>query len=294
MKHLSESRTGWGWAWTLALPVLCALALLTGCSPASLLNSFVPDDGYVVHEDLRYGTANRQMLDVYVPEASPVAAPVVMFFYGGSWRNGSRQSYRFIGEALARKGFVVVVPDYRLYPEVRFPAFVEDGAQAVRWVADNAQAYGGDPDRIVLMGHSAGAHVAALLAFDERYLDQANVPRSKIRALMGVAGPYSFDPLAYRTTRRVFAGLEDPNQARPITFVDGAGVKTLLLHGAEDTTVLPRNSEEFAARIEESGGEAQLLEYPDIGHIKIILSLAAPFRGRDTVYEDTIAFLKSL
>ena len=186
------------------------------------------------------------------------------------------------------------MPDYRLYPEVRFPDFVADGARALRWLRAHAGDFGGDPERIILMGHSAGAHIAALLAYDRRYLAREAVPASAISGLVGLAGPYAFDPLAYRSTRAIFAGLADPDQARPIAFVGGAGPPALLLHGTEDRTVLPRNSRDMAARIELSGGRATYREYPDTGHVGLVLSLAAPFRGRDAVYADTIAFLKSL
>ena len=276
------------------LCALCALLLVAACSPATLLNAFVPSDGYSVRHDLAYGDGERQRLDLYLPAEGPERAPVVVYFYGGSWKSGSREAYRFIGEALARQGFIVAIPDYRLYPEVRFPAFVEDGARAVGWLSTHAPDFGGDPDRLILMGHSAGAHIAALLAFDRRYLGREAVPKSSIRGLVGVAGPYAFDPLAYDSTKPIFTGLGKPEQARPITFAANGSVDTLLLHGADDTTVLPRNSRDFASRIQNSGGQATVLEYPEIGHIKIILSFAAPFRGRDSVYQDTIDFLRSL
>jgi acetyl esterase/lipase len=198
---------------------------LGACSPATLLNAFVPSDGYVLQKDVAYGDAERQVMDIYRPEDGPVDrtdnAPVVVFFYGGSWKSGSRQSYRFMGEALARSGFVVAVPDYRFYPDVRFPDFFEDGARAVRWVSTHAREFGGDPGRIILMGHSAGAHIAALPAFDERYLARQGVPGASLRGLVGVAGPYAFDPLAYGSTKPIFSGLADTDQARPITFVGG-------------------------------------------------------------------------
>ena len=280
------------------LEVFSVVLPLAACSPATLLNAFVPSDGYVLQKDVAYGDADRQVMDIYRPEDGSADksgdAPVVVFFYGGSWKSGSRSSYRFMGEALARSGFVVAVPDYRLYPDVRFPDFVEDGARAVRWVSTHVREFGGDPGRIILMGHSAGAHIAALLAFDERYLARQGVPGASLRGFVGVAGPYAFDPLAYRSTKPIFSGLADTDQARPITFVGGEDVAALLLHGADDRTVFPQNSRDFAARIRDAGGRVKLLEYDDTGHIKIILSFAALFRGRDTVYEDTIGFLKSL
>ena len=274
---------------------LTATALLcSACSPAALLNPFIPSDGYLSHTDQAYGDADRQVLDIYVPEAHHELSPVIVYFYGGSWKRGSRQTYRFIAEAFAPKGFVVAIPDYRLYPDVRFPTFVEDAASAIRWVREHAPRFGGDPDRIILMGHSAGAHIAALLAFDDRYLSNAGVPATSLSGMVGIAGPYAFDPLAYRTTRPIFSTVTDSDAARPISFVDGEDIPALLLHGADDTTVLPWNAEQLAARIRESGGQATVREYADTGHIGIILSLAAPFRGRDTVYDDTVKFLNAL
>jgi len=280
------------------LLILAAPLVAAACSPAVLINPFLPTDGYVPHTGLAYGTADRQVLDLYTPQGAPEArsepAPVIVYFYGGSWKSGSRQTYKFIAEALAPRGYVVVVPDYRLYPEVRFPAFVEDAARAVRWVRNNARQFGGDPDRIILMGHSAGAHIAALLAFDERYLAEAGVPAAAIRGLVGLAGPYAFDPLAYSSTRPIFAGVTDIDTARPVTFADGEGVPALLLHGAADTTVLPWNTHQLAARIREADGPATVRVYPGTGHIGIILSYAVLFRGRDPVYEDTLRFLDGL
>jgi len=279
--------------------LLAAAAALPfgGCAPADLLNAFIPSEGYEHLPDLAYGQGDRHRLDLYVPAAAP--APVIVFFYGGSWKNGSRSHYRFIGEALARQGFVVAVPDYRLFPEVRFPAFVEDGAQAVHWVRNNIGSFGGDPDRIILMGHSAGAHIAALLVLDETYFAEAGMTQASLSGLVGVAGPYAFDPVTHAKTKDIFSGVTAPDRTRPIAFAPGApangsSIPALLLHGAEDTTVLPENSRALAEELRKAGGEATFREYSDRGHIGIILSFAAPFRGRDRVYEDTVTFLKTL
>jgi len=273
---------------------------LGGCAPATVLNAFVPSEGYELRSDLAYGSGERHGLDLYIPADTTAApAPVIVYFYGGSWKNGSREHYRFIGEALARQGFLVAVPDYRLFPAVRFPAFVEDGAQTVRWVRDNIDSFGGDPGRIILMGHSAGAHIAALLVLDESYLADAGVSRNSLRGLVGVAGPYAFDPVTHKKTKDIFAGVAKPDRTRPITFApeataNGGGVPALLLHGAEDTTVLPANSRALAEELRKAGSRATFREYAERGHIGIILSFAAPFRDRDSVYQDTIAFLKTL
>src|SRR3954471_10166956 len=156
--------------------LLCVLLVAAGgCTKFQMLNATVPAWGYHRASNLSYGKEPRQSLDVYTPCGDPKHAPVVIFFYGGYWQWGSKSDYRFVGQALASKGFIAVLPDYRLYPRVTFPAFVEDGAQAVRWTRDHIARYGGDPNRLYLMGHSAGAHTAALLAVDPHYLQDAGV-----------------------------------------------------------------------------------------------------------------------
>jgi acetyl esterase/lipase len=274
-----------------------ALALIVGlpiaaCGPAALLNALVPDDGYRVERDLAYGDAARQRLDLYLPGAVVAPAPVVVIFYGGRWVAGSKTDYRFVGEALAARGFVVVIPDYRLYPEVRFPTFVEDGAAAVAWVRRNIGRFGGEPWQIHLMGHSAGAHIAALLALDQRYLAAAGVEPGTLESFVGLAGPYDFLPLTDATLKRVFAA-DDLAATQPITFAERSAPRALLLHGEDDRTVLPRNSQHLAAALEAAGGRAQLRLYPDLDHVALVAALAAPLRWLAPVLDDVTGFLRA-
>lgn len=273
------------------LVALLLLLVLASCSPVDLLNATVPEDGYAAHQDVAYGDAARHRLDLYVPDGLDRPAPVVVFFYGGSWRNGDRGDYLFAAEALASRGFVAVVPDYRLYPDVAFPGFLADGAMAVGWVRDQIAGYGGDPGRIFLMGHSAGAYNAAMLALDPRYLADAGVDRSVVRGLIGLSGPYDFLPLDTRVTRRVFGGAPDLPATQPINFVDGGAPPMLLLTGADDRTVRPRNSRSLASAANGSGGSAMLRVYPDMGHIGIVLALAAGHRDGAPVLDDVAAFV---
>ncbi len=252
---------------------------------------FVSREGYRIERGLAYGADRRQVLDVYVPDGAARPARVVVFFYGGAWRSGSRGYYRFLGQALTSRGFVVVIPDYRVAPEVRFPAFVEDGARAVGWVHKTIAHYGGNSDDIWLMGHSAGAHIAALLVTDNRYLGAAGVPKASIRGFVGLAGPYAIDPLKYPITRAAFAGLTTPEAAQPMTYVDGDEPPMLLLHGADDDTVWPVNSHAFADRVNAAGGRAEVIDVPDTGHIGILLSLSEAFRGSGGVFDDIVGFL---
>jgi acetyl esterase/lipase len=218
----------------------------------------------------------------------------VVFFYGGSWKDGSRAQYRFAGEALTSKGFIAVIADYRHFPEVRFPAFQTDAALALRWTVDHIAAYNGDPDAIFVMGHSAGAHMGALLAVDPTHARAAGVNDNTIKGFIGLAGPYAMVPSQVNSIRDVFAGLPDENVARPVHFVTAAGPKPppmLLLYGLGDKTVGRANASEFAARVRSTGGEATVIEYPDITHPGIILAMAHYFRDRAPVLEDAAAFV---
>lgn len=276
----------------LALSLLAA-ASLGGCSAVDALNATVPLAGETVLRDVRFMPGARGMMDVYRPAAAAGALPVVVFFYGGSWRSGSRGDYRFVAAELARRGMVVVVPDYRLFPQVRFPAFLEDGARAVAAVRRQAAAWGGDPQRIVLAGHSAGAWIAAMLALDPEYLAADGVRRGAIAGLVGIAGPYDFDPAAFDSTRGVFAGAARV-ATQPISFADGRAPPMLLLHGADDTTVEPRNSRALGARVAAAGGAATVRIYPGVGHIGIAMSFAPLFRAKAPALEDMAAFVLAL
>ncbi|HZK82849.1 MAG TPA: alpha/beta hydrolase, partial [Humisphaera sp.] len=166
----------------------------TGCTGFDLLNAPVCGCGYLRTANIAYGDQPRQSLDVYRPRGAAANGRVVVFFYGGEWSAGKKADYRFAADALVSKGFVVVLPDYRLHPQVTFPAFVEDGAKAVRWTHDNISRFGGDPTHIYLMGHSAGAQIAALLTLDRHYLADVGLDTSVIRGTAGLSGPYYFFP----------------------------------------------------------------------------------------------------
>jgi len=271
-----------------------AVSMTIACSPLQLLNLAVPRSGYTLTRDLAYGERPRQRLDVYAPIRHRALLPTVVFFYGGRWSGGDKADYRFVGQALAAKDMIAVIADYRLYPQVRFPAFLEDGAMAVRWVRDHLQIYGGDPDKIFLMGHSAGAHIAAMLALDERYLVAEGLSRTTLRGMVGLSGPYDFLPFTSEDLREIFAPAADARQTQPIHFVDGNEAPLLLLAGGKDTTVKPANSINLAARVKAAGGQAKLIEYPGRGHAGMLVALAAPLRKLDPVLDDSTDFVQQL
>jgi acetyl esterase/lipase len=279
----------------------CMVAVLAGalggCTTAQLLNALIPTQGYSRVEAIPYAeTVNpRQTLDVYAPRQAVASdkRPVVVFFYGGSWQDGDKETYQFVGEALTAQGYVAVIPDYRVYPQVNFPIFINDAAAAVRWTMMHVQAFGGEPRQIFLMGHSAGAHIAMLLGLDPRYLDAAGVAPGTVRAVIGMAGPYDFLPLTDPKLEALFANASGLASTQPINFVHRGEPPLLLLHGLSDTVVLPRNSERLAAAARDVGAPVELIEYPDYGHVGLIAGTAAPLRGGSPVMPDITAYINA-
>jgi acetyl esterase/lipase len=269
--------------------------MLTSCSQLQLLNATVSHRGYDRTTDLAYGPDARQKLDIYQPQNAMSNAPVVIFFYGGSWRNGSKTDYRFVAKALTSRGFITVLPDYRLYPAVTFPKFVEDGAAAVRWVCDHIGSYGGDTNRIYLMGHSAGSHIAALLTLNPGYLQNVGLPRKAIRATATLSGPYDFVPNPW--DRPVFSlpansDFIDPN-IEPITFVDGKAPPMLLVQGLRDKIVSPSNTTNLVTRIRSAGGQVDFIFYPNRGHAAVVVALVPPYQWLAPVLKDVTDYFNA-
>jgi acetyl esterase/lipase len=239
---------------------------------------------------IAYAKGARHTLDVCRPKTA-TAAPVVVFFYGGGWRSGSKAMYRYVAKALARRGYVAVVPDYRMYPEVRYPDFLDDGARAVRWAKDNAHKFGGDPEKLFLMGHSAGAHIAAMLAIDASWLEKVGLaPSRDIAGLIGVSGPYDFLPLRDETLKIIFGGADRP-QTQPINHVTPGAPPALLLTGGNDDVVDAGNSTRLAERLRAAGNDATAIVYPRTGHYIIVAALASVLRALVPVLRDTDAFI---
>ena len=267
------------------------LSLLTACSQVAL--NLIAPCGYHVVRDLAYGTDPRQKLDLYVPDKLTGPAPVLLFFYGGGWTGGSKARYFSFGQAFASKGIITAVADYRLYPQVRYPAFVEDGARAFAWLRAHAPEHGGDPNNLFLAGHSAGAYIAVMLAADRSYLKMAGADPASIRGVIGISGPYDFLPLKDDELIAIFGGANRP-ETQPIHYIDGTRPPMLLVTGTEDTIVAPGNTSRLAARLRSIGSPVEQRIYPGIGHIGIILSLVPGLRGRTSLYGDMLEFVRSI
>lgn len=275
--------------WVLAAGLV---VLAAACSPLKTFNAVVPKDSgasLAVHA-AAFGPDPRQRIDVYTPTAMARAPrPIIVFFYGGSWNSGTRSGYAFVGRALAAQGFVVAIPDYRLVPQVRYPAFLEDNAAAVRWVRAHAAEFGGDGDRVVLAGHSAGAYNAAMLALAPRYLGD---DRKAVRGLIGLAGPYDFLPFDGPIVQQAFGGIGNPVDTQPVHYAGREAPPAFLATADKDDVVKPANSDALASRLEAAGVQVERRRYPKIGHVGLVTAIARPFRSRAPVLADMVAFAR--
>lgn len=281
-----------------SLLLAAAFPALAACSPSlGTFDAFAPRDRGVrrIVSDAGYGAEERQRLDVYAPTGrTNERLPVLIFFYGGSWRSGDKDDYEWLGAALAAQGFVVVVPNYRLVPDVVFPAFVHDCAGAVRWAQDNVSAHGGDSERLVLCGHSAGAYNAIMVALAAEYLSAAGADARRIRGAIGLAGPYDFLPFDVDATRDAFGSAPDATQTQPITFARADAPPLLLLWGEDDETVGRRNIEGLERVQRSAQARVETKIYPNVDHISILLAISRPFRDRAPVLDDIAAFVRSV
>ena len=258
-------------------------------SGIGLVNALARGGGVSVTRDARFADGRRGLLDVYAPEGVH-DAPLVVFFYGGGWEDGSKADYRFAAIALAKRGVVVVVADYRLYPDVRFPDFIGDGAKAVRWARRNATEFGADPGLIFLVGHSAGAYIATMLALDKRNLDPDSL--AAVAGVVGLAGPYDFLPLRSDVLKRIFAPAGgDLSSSQPITYARGDAAPMLLLAGLTDTRVKPDNTRRLAARVTALGGRAEAHFYKRVNHTAIMGAFSPLLRPLAPSLSDTLAFI---
>ncbi len=293
--------------WTLIALALVALALL-GLWRWALANNAVAlldwgdrqfggNAGYrLALADGTYGPLPGQRIEVIVPDQpadQPAARPrpVVVFIHGGSWSFGSPRDYRFIGRTLAREGYVVVLPGYRMGAVGKFPAMLEDGATALAWTRDHAAQYGGDPAQVVLMGHSAGAYNAMMLTLDRQWLGRAGVADGFVKGVIGLSGPYDFYPFVSDSTRAAFGGAPDPVLTQPVHFVRSDAPHMLLITGDADTTVKPRNSLALAAAMTDAGMPTRAVVLSGVDHGGTVMKLAAPFSRDRRVLDPVLAFL---
>lgn len=272
--------------------------LAAACSPLGALNALAPKEknSKLLRANVAYGADRRQAYDVYAPvniavDTESGLAPMLVFFYGGGWDSGSKDLYSWAGRALASLGYVVVVPDYRLVPQVRFPDFLEDSEAAVRHAMANAEAYGADAQRLGLMGHSAGAYNAIMLALAPNYLGVPAGEQSALRAVIGVAGPYDFYPYDVPSTVNAFGQWPKPEETQPVNYARKTGAKFQLIYSRGDKVVGAHNAKNLAAKLKAAGDDVELIAYDKPSHPDMVAALSLPLRGRANTFGDVKDFL---
>lgn len=276
--------------------ILSSVLLLSSCTKLELLDATIPRYGYNVKETVAYGKLPRQTLDIYIPENLEKGeyAPVIVFFYGGSWQRGAKEDYRFVGESLSHKGYVTVIANYRLYPEVSFPAFVEDSALAVAWVHHHIRPYGGDPKNLYVAGHSAGAYNAMMLSLDPHYMKAVGGSPKWIRGAIGLSGPYDFLPVKDPTITAIFASAAASATQPALLKYNHHEVPALFLAtGEADTLVVPKNTESLVNHLKKHKTPVETHYYPGINHPGVAQALASPFTRIAPVVPDIVQFIEN-
>jgi acetyl esterase/lipase len=265
------------------LVVSCGGFIFTAANAPALFGKFER------RADIAYGVGARQRLDVYTPQHA-LNRPIIVFWYGGAWEQGKKSQYRFVGAALAKAGYIAVLPDYRIYPEVKFPAFVDDGAAALAWVVSHAAEIGGDPKRIFLAGHSAGAHLAAMLAYDPARLMRVGLPADIVRGFIGLSGPYALDPNT-DTYRAIFAAPYGLADWQPVLLARAGAPPALLIHGEADDVVYVGHARKMADALSALGVPVTLRTYPKRGHADTVAAFAVPAPHKLPVMEEIRRFV---
>ena len=279
----------------IAALALGGMAAFAACSPIAALNAVVSVSDLTVTRDLRYGPDARNLLDVYRPASSGTTmagerAPMLLFIHGGSWTGGSKDDYKFIGESFARAGYVVAVMSYRLAPQNVYPAYIQDAAQALAWLRSHAGDYGGNPDDLFVMGHSAGAFNAVEVVDNARWLSEAGVPITAVHGVIGVAGPYSYDYRGMGTANAFPAG-SDPATVMPAEHVRADAPPHLLLVAGNDTVVYPQNGERMKAALDTKKIPLTFKVLPNLDHYTIAGALARPLTFLGSARQDVLDFM---
>lgn len=261
-------------------------------SPIKMLNVLIPSHQYRLFENIAYGEFPCQLLDIYVPKNVTPNTSVIIFYYGGGWDSGSKKDYKFAAEAFTSNGYIVVIPDYRVYPDVIFPAFMQDPVSAAKWVKSHIADYGGNANSVFLAGHSAGAHLAVMMGVNSDYLAQEQMTPLDFAGVIGLAGPYDFLPLRSARLKEIFGPEHARWQSQPIHYVDGKNPPILLLVGLKDETVWPHNTLNLAEKIKSFGGHVQVATFERYNHVDMVAKLSKPLRGDGAMLASVITFIK--
>lgn len=243
-----------------------------------------------VSKNISYGRRAYQSADIYRSEICKKDCPVIVFFYGGGWVSGEKETYPFLARAFTDQGYVVVIPDYAKYPDVKFPEFIKDGAKALSFVEKNIAAYNGDPNNIIIAGHSAGAHLGAMLTYNPLYLQDEKFDHSRIKAFFGFSGPYAFTP-EEEPYIDIFGPPEKYPEMKVTNFVSENPIPAYLFNGVEDNVVPTKSMCKLAVSIHANNGSAVTKRYEDTDHIDMISAFSYTF-GREDIRKDVFQLLK--
>lgn len=264
----------------------------TACSPLAPINFLVPEDTYKLLSDQSYGSHERQTLDVYLPLDGLATAPVVVFFYGGTWRGGDRADYAFVGEALASRGVIAAIADYRVYPQVTYPDFLEDSAAATAWVRQQQDSWQPEPQPLFVMGHSSGAYNAAMLALDQRWLDEQGLAPQQLSGWIGLSGPYEFLPIVNPDVKPIFPYPDTPVETQPYFHAGAESPPALLLAATPDDLVDPeRNTGQLTEKLGKAGVSVETHYYESLHHLTIVVAMAKPLQWWAPVVDEVHDFI---
>lgn len=288
----SAAYRGMAARWLRVLSVGGVAITLSACMQLGFLtvNAAAFFGDYSQRIDIPYGKLPANRLDIYLP-AHAENCPVVVFFYGGGWKSGDKRLYKFVGAALAGAGIIAVIPNYRLYPAIRFPAFMQDAAKAVAWARRHAQQWGGDPSQLYLLGHSSGAYIAVMLALDQEYLRQVGGSTHWLRGVIGLAGPYDFLPFTDEYLKVLFGPPANFPSTQPINYVRPGAPPLLLMQGLRDHTVSPGNTRRLAAAMRRMGGQVKTQYFKNAGHAELVAVFSPLERDRLPVLQEVRAFI---
>jgi len=280
---------------------LVSLLVLSSIAPVHSHDAKPPDKKTslpAVEKDLPYADGgDQQMLDLYLPDKKDFTT--VVFTHGGGWHSGSRKAVNSIGEKLQSLGYGCALLSHRLAPKDKFPAQAEDVAAAFAWVKKNIQAKGGDPKRVVLMGHSSGAHLSLLIATDPKYLAKHELSPGDIVCVVGLSTPVDLEP---RQDKKGFGDALMAGKGADVFSRDAALMKaaspiqhvakdlppTLLVVGEKDFPMLEGDARAFAAKAKELGKEVSLFVGKGCDHMGVVRSVV---KERSPVRDEVLAFL---
>ncbi|MGH9480326.1 MAG: alpha/beta hydrolase [Terriglobales bacterium] len=254
------------------------------------VNTAASFSDFTERTNLAYGKLPANRLDVYLP-ADAEHRPVVVFFYGGGWKDGDKASYKFVGAALAAAGIIAVIPNYRLYPKAKFPAFMHDAARAVVWTRRHVRPWGGDPAQLYLVGHSSGAYIAVMLALNQEYLRQVGGSTRWLRGVVGLAGPYNFLPFRDEYLKDLFGPPANFARSQPINYVRAGAPPLLLMQGLRDKTVSLSNTRSLAGAMRRVGGTVTTRYFKHAGHAELVAAFSILERKRLPVLAEILAFI---